>query len=123
MGAGPVAAIRRFFRGTLPPQRSARRENCLSALARVFSRQRSEDVQGRKKILSGDGFRDHANPPHSHSIVLGGFELMSYTTRFTPRTSLMIRLEMRPSRSWGSFAQSAVIASSLVTARMTMTFS
>jgi hypothetical protein len=27
-------------------------ENCLSALARVFSRQRSEDDHGRKKILS-----------------------------------------------------------------------
>src|SRR4029079_1648010 len=24
--------------------------------------------------------------PHSHSIVAGGFELTSYTTRFTPRT-------------------------------------
>ena len=32
--------------------------------------------------------------PHSHSIVLGGFELMSYTTRFTPRTSLMILEEI-----------------------------
>ena len=26
----------RFFRGTLPPQRSARRENCLSAVRREF---------------------------------------------------------------------------------------
>src|SRR4029079_17718808 len=31
---------------------------------------------------------------HSHSIVLGGFEEMSYTTRFTPRTSFTIRDEM-----------------------------
>ncbi len=29
---------------------------------------------------------------HSHSIVAGGFEETSYTTRFTPRTSLMMRL-------------------------------
>ena len=32
---------------------------------------------------------------YSHSIVAGGFELMSYTTRLTPRTSLMIRVEIR----------------------------
>jgi len=36
---------------------------------------------------------------YSHSIVAGGFELMSYTTRFTPATSLMIRVEMRAKRS------------------------
>ena len=28
---------------------------------------------------------------HSHSIVPGGFDVMSYATRFTPATSLMIR--------------------------------
>lgn len=33
--------------------------------------------------------------PHfySHSIVAGGFELMSYTTRFTPLTLLMMSLD------------------------------
>lgn len=36
---------------------------------------------------------------YSHSIVAGGFDEMSYTTRFTPFTSLMIRVEMRPNRS------------------------
>lgn len=36
---------------------------------------------------------------HSHSMVAGGLEEMSYTTRFTPRTSLMMRLDMRPSVS------------------------
>ena len=30
-------------------------------------------------------------PAHSHSIVPGGFLVMSYATRFTPRTSLTIR--------------------------------
>ena len=29
---------------------------------------------------------------YSHSIVAGGFDEMSYTTRFTPGTSLTIRL-------------------------------
>ena len=36
---------------------------------------------------------------YSHSIVLGGFEETSNTTRLMPLTSLMIRFEMRPSRS------------------------
>ncbi len=57
---------------------------------------------------------------HSHSIVEGGLELMSSATRFTPGISLMIRLEIVSSRSYGRRAQSAVIASSEVTARITI---
>src|SRR5213078_2702319 len=56
---------------------------------------------------------------YSHSIVEGGFDVMSSTTRFTAGTSLTIRDEIVSSRSYGSRAQSAVIASSLVTARIT----
>ena len=37
--------------------------------------------------------------PHSHSIVPGGLLVMSYTTRFTPFTSLTMRLEIVSSRS------------------------
>ena len=37
--------------------------------------------------------------PHSHSIVPGGLLVMSYTTRFTPLTSLTMRLEIVSSRS------------------------
>ena len=55
---------------------------------------------------------------YSHSIVPGGFEEISSATRLTPSTSLMMRVEMRSRRSYGRRAQSAVIASSLVTARM-----
>ena len=58
--------------------------------------------------------------PYSHSIVEGGFDEMSSATRFTPGSSLMIRLEIVSRRSYGRRAQSAVIASSLVTARITM---
>ena len=36
------------------------------------------------------GFSDVSH--HSHSMVPGGFPVMSYTTRLTPRTSLMMRL-------------------------------
>ena len=35
---------------------------------------------------------------HSHSIVPGGFDVTSYTTRFTPFTSLMIRVAARPKK-------------------------
>ncbi len=48
---------------------------------------------------------------YSHSIVPGGLEETSYTTRFTPRTSLMMREEASASNSGGSRAQSAVIPS------------
>ena len=33
---------------------------------------------------------------HSHSIVPGGFDVTSYTTLFTPFTSLMIRVAVSP---------------------------
>jgi hypothetical protein len=33
---------------------------------------------------------------HSHSIVPGGFDVMSYVTRLIPRTSLIMRLATRP---------------------------
>ena len=36
---------------------------------------------------------------HSHSIVPGGLDVTSSTTRLTPGTSLVIRLEMRASTS------------------------
>ena len=39
----------------------------------------------------------HADPPpspYSHSIVPGGFEVMSYTTRFTSGTSFTTRREI-----------------------------
>ncbi len=35
-------------------------------------------------------------PHHSHSIVPGGLLVTSYTTRFTPFTSLVIRVATRP---------------------------
>ena len=38
-------------------------------------------------------------PDYSHSMVPGGFDVMSKATRLTPGTSLMMRLERRSSRS------------------------
>ena len=47
----------------------------------------------------GAGAPQFVMPPHSHSIVAGGLLLMSYTTRLTPCTSLMIRVLILPSTS------------------------
>jgi len=57
---------------------------------------------------------------YSHSIVAGGFEVTSRTTLLTPGISFTIRAEIVSTRSYGRRAQSAVIASSLVTARITI---
>src|SRR5712691_8317042 len=60
---------------------------------------------------------------YSHSMVDGGFELMSYTTRLMPFTSFTMRDEMRASRSCGRRAQSAVMPSRLSTARIAAVYS
>ncbi len=59
--------------------------------------------------------------PYSHSIVAGGLELTSSTTRDTPRTSLVIRVEILRRSGWGRLVQSAVMASLLSTILMPMT--
>ncbi len=55
---------------------------------------------------------------YSHSIVAGGFDVMSYTTRLTLSTSFTMRTEIASSTSHGMRAQSAVMPSLDVTARM-----
>jgi hypothetical protein len=40
--------------------------------------------------------RERAFTLHSHSIVPGGFDVTSYTTLFTPLTSLMMRVAVAP---------------------------
>ena len=60
---------------------------------------------------------------HSHSIVPGGFDVTSYTTRFTPCTSLTIRVAVRLRNSWLKAKLSAVIPSLEVTARKAQTYS
>jgi len=71
------------------------------------------------QCLSHSGLGTSEQPRHySHSIVPGGFEVMSYTTRLIPRTSLTILLEIVRNTSYGRGAQSAVMPSSDSTARM-----
>jgi hypothetical protein len=57
---------------------------------------------------------------HSHSIVAGGLVEMSYTTRFTPFTLLMISLLTSARNSWGRRLHSAVMPSVEFTARRAM---
>src|SRR5438552_7856830 len=66
-------------------------------------------------------FRIRALGAYSHSIVAGGFEVISYTTRLISCISLTMRWEIRVSNSGVRRAQSAVIKSPLVTARMATT--
>ena len=61
-------------------------------------------VGRQRRDVREDVRRERVDPPelhagHSHSIVAGGFELMSSATRLTPGISLMIRLEIVSSRS------------------------
>ena len=76
------------------------------------ARAHGQDLTSRRAQAGGSGY--------SHSMVPGGLDVRSRATRLTPSTSLMMRLEIRSRRSYGSRAQSAVIASSEVTARMTI---
>ena len=69
------------------------------------------------------GDSPRSTPNHSHSIVPGGFDVTSYTTRLMPCTSLMIRVAVRLSTSWGNSKNSAVIPSVEVTARSAHTLS
>ncbi len=66
--------------------------------------------------------RSQTSGAYSHSTVAGGFEVISYATRFTPGTSLTIRVLMRSSNACGNRAQSAVMPSSLVIARTATKF-
>jgi len=60
---------------------------------------------------------------YSHSIVAGGLDEMSYTTRLTPLTLLMMSLLTWARKSYGKWNQSAVIASVETTARRATGFS
>ena len=93
-----------------------------------FARHHADRYRTKHRDVAGyhaDDDRDRPlarrDPPYSHSIVPGGLLVMSRTTRPTGRISLIIREAICSRRSYGKRAQSAVIASSLVTARITIT--
>ena len=77
-----------------------------------------------REFMAGPAIRVRAGESlrvcsYSHSMVPGGFDVMSSVTRLTSRTSLVMRVEMRASTSYGTRVQSAVIASSDETGRRT----
>lgn len=57
---------------------------------------------------------------YSNSIVAGGLPVQSYMTRFTPFTSLTMRVVVFWRTSHGSCAHSAVMKSLVMTARRAM---
>ncbi len=74
-------------------------------------------VRGRR---TGTDVRSQRVWDYSHSMVPGGLDVTSRTTRLISSTSLVMRLEILASNSEGNRDQSAVIASSLLTGRSTM---
>lgn len=82
------------------------------------------ETPGRTRMVhpgvSGLAERRERRKAYSHSMVPGGFDVTSSTTRLTSGTWLVILFEMRASTSYGTRVQSAVIASSEDTGRSTM---
>lgn len=92
----------------------------------ILKMYRQQLLQGSRKLeikKAPGACASGALQSYSHSMVDGGLEEMSYTTRLTPFTSLMMRPEILASRSAGRRAQSAVMASTLSTMRRAMTCS
>ena len=55
--------------------------------------------RGVRRDRVGVVTRGHGPRGHSHSMVPGGLDVMSYATRLTPSTSLMMRLDIFSRRS------------------------
>ena len=79
--------------------------------ARKKPRLRTGDEGGAASFSQCEGI-------YSHSMVPTGFGVRSYSTRFTPGTSLRIRSVMCWSRAKGTSSTVAVMASTVFTARM-----
>ena len=77
------------------------------------------NASARRRISSSSAVKGFISilEIYSHSIVPGGFEVTSYTTRLIPRTSFTMRLEIVFNTSYGKGTQSAVMPSSEWTAR------
>src|SRR5262245_52708569 len=108
-----IGGVRQRFS---PPSRDHDREPPMHDAASAERSRRHQSFPGPYALALGPRV-------YSHSIVAGGFDDTSYTTRLIPRTSLMMRFEMRPSTSCGKKYQSAVMPSVLVTARKATAFS
>jgi hypothetical protein len=69
-----------------------------SAAASAMGTESRRDIEGQILAIVTIVLRTADEPVcdarHSHSIVPGGFDVMSYATRFTPATSLMIRCDI-----------------------------
>ena len=85
------------------PRRCSARRTPRPGRATEASRHSPEGSAPRdqpRELSSSEGKRG-TTPRYSHSMVPGGLEVTSSTTRLTPGTSLVIRVEMRASTSYG----------------------
>jgi hypothetical protein len=94
--AGEVAARYRPNGKTQPQTANKRFMDMYSQLTQDMGQ--SERAAAIMLVPRDDAKREYA--PHSHSMVPGGLEVMSYTTRLMPRTSLMMRRAAWPRKSW-----------------------
>jgi hypothetical protein len=112
------ASIRTFFRLrrsiSASPRSAAFPSACYPGKLQIFGSWRRGERFASRRGLYDDSWWLNVSCwlPYSHSIVPGGFEVMSYTTRLTPFTSFTIRLEIVFSTSCGRGTQSAVMPSS-----------
>src|SRR5581483_2280518 len=107
-----LLGVRRRPRHPRPPMVAA-------AVDRVLEQRRVGRVPAADdETLRLEPVRRRRDSRYSHSIVAGGFVVTSRTTRFTAGISFTIREAIVSTRSYGRRAQSAVIASSDVTARI-----
>ena len=109
-----VAAVNTFERDIWKEHLARDRTECVFDRGPELEAATLQTIDHQATDLTRVGNRHGA---YSHSIVAGGFDETSYTTRFTPGTSLTMRAETRSRRSYGRRAQSAVMKSSVVTAR------
>ena len=88
---------------------------------RANQRSQRFGVRGGQTGHGHDHDHDRDGTSYSHSMVAGGLDEMSYTTRLIPRTSFTMRDEMVASRSCDRGTQSAVMPSRECTARRAST--
>jgi hypothetical protein len=97
-------AIRLAMSEWLPLRHSCEPVLCLSEVGTLTLTEIATCAKNRRERIATVACENRWTQPasgeaYSHSMVAGGFELMSSTTRLTPRTSLVMRDEIFCSNS------------------------
>lgn len=83
----------------IPPQMSPKTNTMIQLNRRVLMRQVCGEVTAAESGAGEVSTISTRDGRYSHSIVPGGFDVTSSTTRLTPGTSFVMRFEMRASTS------------------------